>query len=363
MNKRNCRILLTGGGSGGPTVPLLGLAQTLLDREELRCEFLFLGGGKGPEQRMVKEYEIPFRIIPSGKLRRYWDWKNLIDPFFVLAGFFAGVRHLISFRPDAVVSAGSYVSVPVAWACGLFRIPHLILQMDFLPGLANRLMSPFSRAVACYFEDSLETFKGRVRRKIIGPVVRKEILEADPSRAEKRFNLDPELPLLTVTGGGQGARELNLAVENLLEVWLGHWQVVHLTGKNSSVKDIRHPHYHPVEFVEKGMGDLLARSELVITRAGMGMLGELSVLARDALVIPLPGTHQEENARVLERKGAILTLDQQSFASADHEVWRCLMEKHQPGRLGKLLHQTWTGPGNQELADLVLHCARIRESK
>ena len=67
------------------------------------------------------------------------------------------------------------------------------------------------------------------------------------------------------------------------------------------------------EFVEHGMGDLLARSDIVITRAGMGILGELSVLAKDALVIPMAGTHQEINMDALVKKGSVFQADPDLF--------------------------------------------------
>ena len=76
--------MLTGGGSGGSTTPLLGLVETLQHKSDISCEFLFLGSRNGPEGAMVEESGIPFLTIPSGKLRRYWDWQNLRDPFSLL---------------------------------------------------------------------------------------------------------------------------------------------------------------------------------------------------------------------------------------------------------------------------------------
>ena len=86
MKQIKCRVMLTGGGSGGPTTPLLGLVETLQDKADVSCEFLFLGSQNGPEEAMVEESGIPFLTIPSGKLRRYWDLQNLRDPFLVLGG-------------------------------------------------------------------------------------------------------------------------------------------------------------------------------------------------------------------------------------------------------------------------------------
>lgn len=88
MDQQKLRLMFTGGGSGGPTTPLLGLAETFKDHEEYSMEFLFLGTSRGPERRMVEEFGMSYQAIPAGKFRRYWDWKNLSDPFLVFAGFF-----------------------------------------------------------------------------------------------------------------------------------------------------------------------------------------------------------------------------------------------------------------------------------
>ena len=358
MNQIKCRVMLTGGGSGGPTTPLLGLVGTLQEKDDVLCEFLFLGSRNGPEEAMVEESGIPFLTIPSGKLRRYWDWQNLRDPFFVLAGFIVGFYHLLRFRPDIVVSAGSFVSVPVAFAAFLLRIPHLILQMDVRPGLANRLMTPFSAGVACYFENSVNAFKGVPLQQIVGPVVRQNILNADSKRAEKHFGLDPNRPLLLITGGGQGAGQLNRMVELWLQTWLNKWQVVHLKGNNVSESFTEDPHYHPFEFIHKGMGDLLARSDLVITRAGMGTLGELSVLAKDALVIPMQGTHQEDNMKSLVDNDSVYEVNPEFFSEPVNEQWKKFFNDFESGKMGKKLYQVWSGPGNQTLSGVMFSCMK-----
>ena len=193
-------------------------------------------------------------------------------------------------------------------------------------------------------------------------MVRKNILNADPKRAEQQFGLDPQRPLMTITGGGQGAGQLNQMVELWLQTWLVNWQVIHLTGKEHSGVSLEDPHYHPLEFIKKGMGDLLSRSDLVITRAGMGILGELSVLAKDALVIPIAGTHQEDNARSLERLDSVYKPNPDLFSDPINEKWKSFFLHFESGRIGRKLHQIWSGPGNQILSEMLLSCIKKNET-
>jgi len=227
---------------------------------------------------MVEQAEIPFSTIPSGKLRRYWNWRNFIDPLYILGGGITGLIYLLRFRPQVIVSAGSFVSVPVAYAAWLLRIPHVIMQMDLRSGLANRLMAPVSSALVFYFDSTASQFPSISLKRKIGPVVRQEIYSASAKRANERFGLHPERPLILITGGGQGAVGLNQAIFPLIKHWLVDFQVVHLTGTkwNNSLEQessaFSHPDYHQIETIHEGMGDLLSRSEIVLTRAGMGIL-------------------------------------------------------------------------------------------
>ena len=363
MSDKTVRVLFTGGGSGGPTLPLLALAEEISKRK-LNSHFLFLGSKNGPERKMVEQTGIPFVAIPSGKLRRYWSWKNFFDPLFILGGGIMGFVLLLIFRPQIIVSAGSFVSVPVAYAAWILRIPHVILQMDVRPGLANRLMAPVSKALVAYFDQTANHFPSISLKRTIGPVVRQEFFSANAKSANQRFGLHPERPLILITGGGQGAVGLNRAVLPLLKHLLKNFQVVHLTGYESGnnlgqkTLAISHLDYHQLEVVHEGMGDLLAKSEIVLTRAGMGILGELAVLQKDTVLIPLPGTHQQENALLIKENNAAEYVSQQVLATEGIKWWNNFLEKRVPGEMGKKLHKLLPNGGTKDFGELVVEMTR-----
>ena len=359
MKKNSVRVILTGGGSGGPTLPLLALAKEII-KQRNDSIFLFLGSKKGPERQMVEQEGITFENIPSGKLRRYLSWRNFVDPIFIIGGGINGFVKLLSFRPHVIVSAGSFVSVPLAYMSWLLRIPHVILQMDVRPGLANRLMAPVSHALITYFEKTANNFPNILLKKNIGPVVRQEIIKANADRANDRFGLDPEIPMILITGGGQGASGLNNAVMPLLKHWLNNFQVVHLTGTewvkslDPEYSGFSHQHYYRMESVHQGMGDLLAKSEIVITRAGMGIIGELAFLKKDSVLVPLPGTHQEENAMLLQQNKAAVFVSQKQLEGEGINWWEKFMQDRIPGEMGRRLHQMLPDGGTKDFAKLIL---------
>lgn len=348
------KILFTGGGSGGPTTPLLALHESLSNTSTLPIIAQFWGTRSGPEKQMVERTTMSYHAIPAGKLRRYWSVQNFIDPFWILLACFLSFFKLLAFRPQIVVSAGSFVSVPVAYACWILRIPHVIYQMDIRPGLANRLMAPVSSQLLYLFDDTRQGFPSSLSKQKIGPIVRSEIVEGDAEKANQTFSLTPDKPVLLVTGGGQGSVGINQAVSRLLPLWLEDFQVVHLTGNQHEVTPFDDVNYHPIAFVNTGMGDLLARSNLVISRAGLGIISELATLEKNALLIPLPNTHQEENVHLLLKQNACFSISQDTFESTNTDWWKEVLANYQTTEVGKNLHHFLPSGGTQVATNLLL---------
>jgi UDP-N-acetylglucosamine--N-acetylmuramyl-(pentapeptide) pyrophosphoryl-undecaprenol N-acetylglucosamine transferase len=167
--------------------------------------------------------------------------------------------------------------------------------------------------------------------------------------------LDPDLPVLLITGGGQGAVGLNRAIQQLLPTWQEHFQVIHLTGRGSKTDLANGPRYQAHEFINEGMGDLLARSQLVITRAGLGILGELGILGKDVILVPLPNSHQELNASALAEASAITLLRQQDLAENGPQWWSEFWSTYQPGITGKQMQSYWPLQGSCAFASLIRH--------
>ncbi|MEK7098054.1 MAG: glycosyltransferase [Patescibacteria group bacterium] len=128
MSSNNEKIVLTGGGTGGSVTPLLALAEKF-DKDNI----LWIGTEGGLEKNIVSNEKIRFVFIKSGKLRRYFDWKNFSDLFLIMAGFFQSLAILSRFKPGLVMTAGGFVSVPAVWAAWILRIPVLIHQQDARP--------------------------------------------------------------------------------------------------------------------------------------------------------------------------------------------------------------------------------------
>jgi len=306
------RIILSGGGTGGSVSPLLAVKKELQENDD-NWEFVWIGTKNGVEKEMIEAEEgIEFKAIAGGKLRRYFSWRNFIDPFKIAWGFMQSFCLLIWRRPGVVLSAGSFVSVPLVWASWILRVPVIIHQQDVRPGLANKLMAPFAQKITVTFKRSLKDY-GKKAEWIGNPLK----VDMDKDTGEDYFQIKPDIPLILVVGGGTGAAAINDAVTNNLEEILKIGQVVHITGKNKDGADNRSG-YCSFEFVDHDlMLQALKRADVVISRSGLGFLTELSYLAKPSILIPMPDSHQEDNAREFQRKDAALVLDQKKLTGPE----------------------------------------------
>ncbi len=315
------KILLVGGGSGGPVIPLIAVYKSII-QEDPRTQVYFVGTKLGPEAIIAQTHQLPFFSIQCGKLRRYFSLKNFLAPFLTLYGFFQALRLLKKLKPDAIVGAGSFVQVPVIWAGWCLKIPSLIHQQDVVPSLANKLCEMTASKISVCFESSLADFTGSfglLYKKTANPKV---VLTGNPflaslsngerNQAIKNLGLRADMPILLVMGGGTGSEFINGLISQVLKELLKVVQIIHLTGKRQKSASASEPGYVVYEFLPN-MTDAYWASDIVLSRAGLSTLTELSNLGKLSIIIPMPHTHQEYNAKLLKALSSALVFDQRTL--------------------------------------------------
>lgn len=297
------KIILTGGGTGGSVTPLLALVPRF---QAEGLDVLWIGTRTGVEKKIVSDAKLPFYAIASGKFRRYFSIKNFTDPILIIIGFFQSLFLLLKLRADVVMSAGGFVSVPVVWAAWCLRIPITIHQQDIRPGLANRLMSVCASVITVTFEKSLQDYKQKA--VWVGNPVRPEFIKALESGLKKQT----ALPWLLILGGGTGSEALNELVLASLPTLTKQFYVIHITGNKISEKDFSSIYnYEPHSFLPaEKIAETMRQATLVITRAGLGTLTELSFLSKPTIIMPLPHSHQVDNAAYFQKNEAAIVLSQ-----------------------------------------------------
>ena len=316
-------VVIAGGGTGGHTSPGLAVAALLRERS-IPCAWI--GSRSGIEAQRVPQSGIPYVAISTGKLRRYWAWRNVGDlAVNVPLGMLSAFRALQALRPRVVFGTGGFVALPVMFAAAVLRVPIVLHEQTAVPGLANRIGARFARRIAVTFPDRTGRFPAS-RVVVTGNPLRPELRAGSRSSAVARFQLDPAVPLVYVTGGALGAHRINRVVGEALPALLANVQVIHQCGENPATGD--HPwledrrsalppslarRYTVVPYVGAELAEIYAAAALAVARAGAGTVNECCQLGVPALYIPLPGTsgdEQTENARLVERVGGAVVLPQ-----------------------------------------------------
>lgn len=308
------KIVLTGGGTAGHVTPNIALMPRL---KELGYEIHYIGSYNGIEKELIQQQEIPYYGISSGKLRRYFDWKNFTDPFRVLRGFIQANKLLKTIQPDVVFSKGGFVAVPVVQAAKRRHIPTIIHESDMTPGLANKLAIPAATKVCCNFPETVK-YLPEGKAVLTGSPLRQELLLGNRLTALDFCGFTASRPVLMIIGGSQGSVAVNNAVRRILPQLLETFQIIHLCGKGNLDDSLRNtPGYVQFEYIQKELPDLFALADLVISRAGANAICELLALRKPNLLIPLSAAasrgDQILNAKSFARQGFSMVLEEESL--------------------------------------------------
>jgi UDP-N-acetylglucosamine--N-acetylmuramyl-(pentapeptide) pyrophosphoryl-undecaprenol N-acetylglucosamine transferase len=353
------RVLLAGGGSGGSATPVLAVAEVLQARDPT-VQMLYIGTRAGPERALVERAGIRFHSVPTGKLRRYFDLQNFWDGGNVALGIARSIGVVRQFRPDVAFGAGGFACVPPLLAARLGGVPVHIHQQDAIAGLANKLLTPAATSISVTFPESQRHFPAS-RTTVLGNPVRRLVLEGDRARFFDKFALDPEIPLVLITGGGTGALRLNQLVAEASGHLMEHAQVMHLTGQGREVDvPFPSPRYVQRAFLVEEMADALQAASLVVSRAGLGTLSEIGALALPAIVIPMPRSHQLANARAFAAAGAAVILDE-DMLTADllaQEILKLLADTARQLAFGQAAQQLLPRDAADRVADQIEAIAR-----
>ena len=309
------KILMTGGGTAGHVTPNIALMPAL---KEAGYEISYIGSYEGMEKELIKEQGIPYYGISSGKLRRYFDWKNFSDPFKVLKGYGEAVHLIKKLKPDVVFSKGGFVSVPVIFAAKHCHVPAIIHESDLTPGLANRLAIPKAEKVCCNFPETLQYLPDG-KAVLTGSPIRQELLHGSRERAIAFCGFkDDRKPVLLIVGGSLGSKNINNAVRSILPELLSNFQIIHLCGKGNLDASLQGVvGYAQFEYAKEELTDFFALADLVISRAGANSICELLALHKPNILIPLSQAasrgDQILNAKSFHKQGFSYVLQEEQL--------------------------------------------------
>lgn len=355
-------VVFTGGGTGGHVFPGIAVAEKLLSTtEKSKLEIVWIGNSAGMEKEILSRYDIPFFSIPAGKLRRYFSLLNFIDIFKIMGGFIVSLFILKKLKADLLFSKGGFVTVPPVLAAKILKIPVISHESDLDPGLATKINSNFSQKILFAYKETKENWKIKFSTQealVTGNPVRLEIFEGSRIKGKTLYNIPDDKKVILILGGSQGAREVNNLIEKILNELTETFFVIHQMGKLSYIKSNRKSYITAALFKDE-FPDILAASDLVISRAGAGTLWENGVLGKPAILIPLGSGSsrgdQIRNADYFENKGAALVLkgDNVNPSKLLIEINRLLETKSVLSKLEKNVKLLCNANSTEIISDII----------
>jgi UDP-N-acetylglucosamine--N-acetylmuramyl-(pentapeptide) pyrophosphoryl-undecaprenol N-acetylglucosamine transferase len=317
--------LVAGGGTAGHLQPALAIAEGLVDAGHPRSSIEFVGSERGQDRATLEGRGFPVTLLPGRGIVRSLTPGAVAANLGAIAGLAVaaarGVALVRRTRPRVVVSVGGYASLPAASAAVLLGVPLVLVNVDAVPGAANRLFARFARACAVGWPDT-----PLPRSVVTGTPVRPEIVAVrrgpeDQRLARRELGLPEDRVTVAAFGGSLGARRINRAVDELAVRWEDRSDrtIYHIVGRRDWV-DTGAPEPapgHPSGLTmvrvpyESRKASVYAAADAVVCRAGAMTVAELAVAGVPSVLVPLPGApgdHQTANARELERAGAAVLL-------------------------------------------------------
>nr|WP_289037559.1 undecaprenyldiphospho-muramoylpentapeptide beta-N-acetylglucosaminyltransferase [uncultured Allobacillus sp.] len=311
---RKQTILFTGGGTAGHVVVNLALIP---DFVEEGYDVHYVGSYEGIERELIEGLSgVTYHAISTGKLRRYLSKDNIKDPFKVIKGVYQSSRLIKKIKPSIIFSKGGFVSVPVVIASKFQKVPAIIHESDITPGLANKVASKFARYILTNFPETVK-YLPEEKAKYVGAIIREELFQGNREHAYKFTGFRQNKPVLLVMGGSVGSLKMNQAIREKIKTLTEKFQIIHLCGKGNIDSSIQQEGYVQYEYVTDELKDLLAISDIVISRAGANSIFEFLALRKPMLLIPLSlqasRGDQLLNAESFEKQGFASVLQEENL--------------------------------------------------
>ena len=309
---------------GGHLSPALATVERLAQRKEIEVVFF---GRKHPvegakslsaEFKLINDLNIKFYTINAGRLQRKFTRYTIPSILKIPFGFLQSLIFLIIERPKLVISFGGYLSTPVVFAAWLMGIDSVSHEQSIIPGLSTRINSIFAQKVFLTWQQSQRYFSKDQKFTLIGNLIRPSLFKKDHQSTKITDFINRSTKLIYITGGNLGSHFLNQLIFRLIEGLAG-FQILHQIGTvNKKDLDyalqVKKSSYLAVDYLtSEAQGAVLTCSEVVIARSGANTIWDLALLAKCAILVPLPisaSGEQEANAQILKNAGSAIVVNQ-----------------------------------------------------
>ena len=326
------KIVLTGGATGGHIYPALAIGDTFKAKDP-GCEIIYIASGNSLEKQIIPDKGYTLYEVESRPL----DRRNIRKIASTLGGTLKGRKQALKimkgFKPDVVVSTGSYVSVPVVLAAHSLGASVYLHEQNGFPGVSNRFLARYARKVFLGFEGAREIFEKSVKDpdKIIysGNPVRSEFSGRIREEDRKTLGIPEEDFVIMVFGGSLGSETTNSIGESVAREYADKPGYTIIWGTGSMYYDeiisgfaaegFAPSNVRILPFI-KNIPEMLSAANLTVSRSRALSTAETTMEGRAAIFIPSPNVtadHQYYNAKAVADNGGAFIVRESEYTARD----------------------------------------------
>ena len=360
------RVAIACGGTGGHLFPGMVVGEALLRRG---AQVQLLISPKQVDQEAARSaMGMQIETLPAVGL----SGGNVLRFLAAFCKSLSAARGLFrKAKPNAVLAMGGFTAAPAILAGRSQKAVTFLHESNAIPGRANRWLSRIVTQAFVGFPMAAEQLP-HADVLVTGTPVRDQFQPGNAEAYRRALGLDPQKPVLLVTGGSQGAIAVNeLVIRALpsLEMAWPELQVIHLCGA---------AHLQRVEEAHRSRGRralvrpfltemelALGAATVAVSRAGGSSLAELAAMQVPAILIPYPfaaDDHQRVNAQQFVKAGAALMLEQSGATGQElaEQISRLLQDNDLRTGISAALAK-WQAPQAGEIiADRLLSWVKAK---
>jgi len=376
MNNNKLNIIIAGGKTGGHLFPGIAIAKSLehiVEKTNQKIQILFVGTNAAFEIQTLAKYKYDHRAIFSKPIKGGNIIFKIFSASIILISLIQSMIIMKSFRPDFVLGVGGFSSFAVIVSAWIFGIPTAIQEQNAFPGMTNRMLSKFTKTIFTSFKNT-KGFINNPKIKYVGNPVRKASSNAKMEDIDFKDYFNPENLTILVTGGSQGAASINTAFMNAVKLMAkdksnpkqlnpATLNIFHQTGVKDEAAIKRHYKDLNINAFTSAffhnMPKLQDAADIVITRAGAGIIAELCIKGLPAILIPFPHAaddHQTYNAKALEEKGAAVMIPDKNLTgqTLKAKIENLIEDTNKLKSMGKAIKRLALPDADKKIASYIL---------
>jgi UDP-N-acetylglucosamine--N-acetylmuramyl-(pentapeptide) pyrophosphoryl-undecaprenol N-acetylglucosamine transferase len=311
-----------GGGTGGHIYPAIAVAEQIRNAQP-DAKITFFCSQRKIDSRILAKTDFEYLTLPGRAFSARPD-KFIAFCIYFWKSYILARKKIAASRPAVLLGIGGFVSAPVVVAAHRLKVPISLLNLDIVPGRANKVLAKYSKEIFVQFEDTKGRLPPGKTVTLTGCPLRAKFQKPESIRVRRLLDLGKSKKILLIMGGSSGAASINavvclvldrLARRGGLAQFVDDWQIVHLAGPyaewvRQEYKKTKF-NYKVLDYFDD-MPDLLAIADLVVGRAGAVSVAEYAAASVPSICLPYPyhkDRHQYLNADKLVQAGCAVIVE------------------------------------------------------